>query len=272
MLDNFKFTNHLGEVIQFGTDGLYANYSDLRDYLWNYDNSNNKISNFSRGVVTKSLPFVIACNSQEKATEIKNRIYEIADKDVVAGKPGTLTVEGYEMSCYIVGISKERYLVNRIYMSGKITIATDQPVWKKSQTFHFFSGNNESEGIDHSFDYPFDYGANAGGQVFLNPYAFDSDFILDIYGFVSSPKIEINGHVYQVNIDVRTDEIVQINSSQKTIFLTEKNGQKTNIFNYRYKPESIFEKIQSGYNKVVWDSSFGFDLTLLDCRSEPKWR
>jgi alginate O-acetyltransferase complex protein AlgI len=33
----------------------------------------------------------------------------------------------------------------------------------------------------------------------------------------------------------------------------------------------VFEKIPSGNNIVVWDGNWGFDITLFEERSEPKW-
>ena len=42
-------------------------------------------------------------------------------------------------------------------------------------------------------------------------------------------------------------------------------------FSDRNRDDYIFEKIPSGSNDVSWDGAFGFDVTLLEERSEPKW-
>lgn len=39
MLEQLKYVNHLGEVIEFGKKGTFANSNDLRDYEWTYDSS-----------------------------------------------------------------------------------------------------------------------------------------------------------------------------------------------------------------------------------------
>ena len=43
---NLTYTNHYGEILEFGKDGLFINASDLHNYEWNYDVINKKIVNF----------------------------------------------------------------------------------------------------------------------------------------------------------------------------------------------------------------------------------
>ena len=56
MLEQLKYVNHLGEVIEFGKKGTFANSNDLRDYEWTYDSSRNRAENFRKGVVSKTIP------------------------------------------------------------------------------------------------------------------------------------------------------------------------------------------------------------------------
>ena len=83
MLDKFTYTNHLGEVIKFGSSPYFANQSDLRDYQWSYDES---FAKFDRGVtVTKTLEVVIV-GSEESSNKAKDALYEIIEKDVLVKK------------------------------------------------------------------------------------------------------------------------------------------------------------------------------------------
>ena len=42
MLEQLRYVNHLGEVIEFGKKGLFANSNDLRDYEWTYDSDRSR--------------------------------------------------------------------------------------------------------------------------------------------------------------------------------------------------------------------------------------
>ena len=80
MLEKFKYINHLGEVLEFGTGSLYANENDLHNYEWNVLTVGDKISSFKRGIVSKSIPVLIKCDTAGKGIEMRNKIFEIAEK------------------------------------------------------------------------------------------------------------------------------------------------------------------------------------------------
>lgn len=69
MLEQLKYVNHLGEVIEFGKKGTFANSNDLRDYEWTYDSSRNRAENFRKGVVSKTIPIVISA-ANKKSVQI----------------------------------------------------------------------------------------------------------------------------------------------------------------------------------------------------------
>ncbi len=105
MLEQIIYKNHLNETVVFGSDGLYAFSNDLRDYTWGFEEKNNKISSFKRGVVGKSLPIIIVCNTEDEGISVRNRIFETMEKDVLAKKHGTIIIGDYYLKCYITGIS-----------------------------------------------------------------------------------------------------------------------------------------------------------------------
>ena len=90
MLEKVKFINHMNEAMDWGSNGIYVNQNDLRNYSWDYAKENNKISAFSQSIVKKSVPIVIACQSEEEGIAIKNRLFEICEKDVLATQHGRL--------------------------------------------------------------------------------------------------------------------------------------------------------------------------------------
>jgi phage-related protein len=74
-----------------------------------------------------------------------------------------------------------------------------------------------------------------------------------------------------VNCTVGANEYLTIDSSAKKVFLTAQDGTITNMFNNRNRDSYVFEKIPTGQNVVSWNGGFGFDIILLEERSEPKW-
>lgn len=70
---------------------------------------------------------------------------------------------------------------------------------------------------------------------------------------------------------ISAGESLLIDSLTKTITLTKADGTKENWFDKRNRDSYIFQEIPPGQNTVVWNDYFGFDLTIIEKRSEPKW-
>ena len=77
--------------------------------------------------------------------------------------------------------------------------------------------------------------------------------------------------MYQVDCEVGEGEYLTVDSTTKKIFVTKNDGTIVNCFNSRNKNSYIFEKIPSGNNAVTWSGEYGFDVILMEERSEPKW-
>ena len=73
MLENIRYTNHLGETVKFdGSENIYAAHGELRDYSWNYSTSNDVLSDFNnRGIVEKLLPIKIFGTDEESKSARK---------------------------------------------------------------------------------------------------------------------------------------------------------------------------------------------------------
>lgn len=277
MLEQIKFINHLNETMEWGKNGIYVNYNDLHDYSWSIVSENNKISQFEKGIVNKTIPLIIYCSDTEEGLAIKNRLMEIAEKDVLAMQYGKIVIGDYYLKCYITGSSKGNYLINKGYLEVTLTLATDLPQWVKETTQSFWKegsvldNGTVTKNLDYPFDYSFDYLNSLHERRINNTGFICSEFEITIYGAVTNPIIYIGGHTYEVDCEVSNNEYLTINSRTKTIVLTRYNGEKVNCFKHRNKQSYVFEKIPSGNNIVVWDGNWGFDITLFEERSEPKW-
>ena len=275
MLEKFIFENHLGQRFEGLPNGVYLNYNDLRDYSWSYDTINNRISRFYRSMRNRKLPLVIKCDSDKKAVEVKNRLYELAEVDIEAMIPGKIFVGDYYTIGYITDSVKSNYLITKRLCNIDLTLTSEDSAWYREQTHTFLPNTGSSIGIgggtDYPYDYPYDYAISLKGKKIMCDSVGNNDFRLLIYGEATNPSVEIGGHTYAIKGTIGKGETLLIDSMTKTITLTTATGARINWFDKRGREEYIFEPIPAGQNTVSWVGTFGFDLTVIEKRSEPRW-
>ncbi len=273
MLDKFIFENHLGQRFEGLPNGVYLNYSDLRNYAWSFETINNRISRFYMGTKSRKIPLVVYCKTGDEAVSAMNRLHELAEADIVAKIPGKIFVGDYYTSGYITASVKSNYLIRRKYCKIELTLTSDDPSWYLERTYQFFPGtrNEFSGGVDYPYDYPHGYAISFNGQKIVCNSVVSSAFRLLIYGEATIPAVVINGHTYTINGTINKGETLLIDSMNKTITLTTAAGKKVNWFDKRNRESYIFQEIPPGQHTVEWTETFGFDLTIIEKRSEPKW-
>lgn len=270
-LIKLQYVNHINERVDIGSGGIYAGSSDLRDYTWSMEQRGNKISRLYRDVATKTLPVIITAPTRDEAYQIRNRLFEVVEKDVLSMQPGKLICGKSYYQCYVTESKKPNYWKSPLNLVVELTLTTDRPVWVTESQYSFSPQGSNDGYLDFPFDFPFDFKSSAMINTLSNPGFVATDFRMDIFGACTNPQITINGHLYAVEAEVETGEYLAIDSAKKTIVKTAQNGEKTNLFNSRNKESYVFEKIQPGVNSVTWDGSFNFSVTILEERSEPKW-
>lgn len=273
MLEKFTYTNHMNEVLEFGKDSLYVNENDLRDFAWEITSKNDRISDFKKGIVSKTIPVILKCNSEAEGLIMRNRLFEVFEKDVLARKHGRLQIGDYYLRCYVTGSKKTQYLISKEYMLVTLTVQTDHAEWIR-ETTTLFDANTASgdKYLDYPYDFSFDYKNGLANLEINNSSFVSSNFILTISGYVENPIIYIGEHKYAVNVTVDANEYLTVNSADKTITLTKNDGEQVNCFNQRDKDSYVFEKIPAGnHSIVVTNNNVRFSITLLEERSEPTW-
>lgn len=271
MLDRFTHTNSKGEVLDFVSIGILINYNQLRDYEWEVEVENNRIKGFKRGVAKKTIPFVFAVN-EAQANEIKDKFYEHFDVDVLTGREGYFTINGYKYYCYVTKNVKSDYLISQRHLRINVEATSDKSYWykEKTVTIDFNETTGETNALKYAFTYPFTYrGSNSVNMI--NENFVDSDAIIRCYGEAINPLIKIGDNVYQVNTSITANEYIEINTIEKTIYKYSNFGEKTNIFEKRNKQYDIFKQVPSGANNVSASDNFKVDIVLIEKRSEPKW-
>ena len=275
MLENIKYINHLGEEIAFdGSERIFADYNDLRDYSWNYDSDNNVISNLNRkGVTKKSLPVKIVAATAEHGIEIRNKLYSVTDKDTMNGKFGRLCIGEYYMKCCISGAKKNSYLYLREYMEIELEVITDAPFWVKEVKTQFRPNQSGTDGLSYAKQYAYRYTDYNTRYTITNNTLAAAPFRMIIYGPCENPEIFVGTQKYKINVILSANEYLTLTAFEKskTIIKTGADGAQENCFNLREKSVNVFEPIPTGTFDVTWDGSFAFDLIIFDRRSEPIW-
>lgn len=271
MFERLIYKNHINEVIDFGTDGVYVNANALHDYDWTVTSKGNKISSLTYAVQTRKLPVIIMCATEEEGIAARNKLFETFEKDVLALQHGKIIIGNYYFKCYVTKSTKSDYQRSKRYMSLTLTLSSDYPYWVKESKKSYGVDESADDGLDMPYDFALDYFTDIARTELNNTSFVASNFKLIIYGACSNPTINIAGHTYQVDCNVGESEYLTIDSTTKKIYVTKNDGTIVNQFNNRNKKSYIFEKINPGNNAVTWNGNFGFDVILMEERSEPKW-
>ena len=272
MLEQLKYKNHVNEVFEFGKDGIFVNTNDLHDYEWTVTNKGGRISALDYSVSKRKLPIIIICDTEEKGIAVRNKLLEVVEKDVLAMQHGKIIIGDYYFKCFVTKSQKKNYLTTKRWMEVTLTLTSDFPYWVKETTSVFgMSSGGTGVGLDFNHDMPYDFASDVRSNQIVNTGFVPSNFRLIVYGACTNPVVVINDHIYQVNCEVASGEYLTIDSATKKIYLTGNGGKTTNVFGLRERESYIFEKIPSGKSVVSWSGEFGFDITLLEERSEPKW-
>lgn len=274
MLDKMKYVNSKGESIEFG-DGIYANYSDVRDYEWEYVSKSNRITGFRRNISQKNIPLILVNASREELMATRDRLYQVIEYDVINATPGKLYIGNFYLECYLYAGKNTGYLAGRD-MQTTLTLVTDRSVWIKESHYSYAARgqeivDSEDAYMDYPYDHSYDYASAILAYTADNQGFSEADFKMTIMGPCNSPEITIAGHPYKVDTELSSGEMLVIDSAAHKVYKIMVNGERVNQFHLRDRANTVFKKIPAGNNTVTWDGSFAFDLTLYEGRSEPRW-
>jgi hypothetical protein len=269
MLEQLRYVNHQNEILEFGKSGIYINESDIHDFAWSYAMRGKRIAGFSKEVEERKLPVVIV-----KDIMAKNALYEICEKDVIANRPGKLYCGEYYMRCYVTASKKSRYLLKPGILNAELTVLTDYPYWVRESNHEFLPRDLVPQlWLNYPHNYPHNFGRHFNVYTLNNDSFIPCDFRLSISGPVSAPAIMIGAHEYNFSTALAAGDVLSVESASRKIALIHLDGRTENRFSDRDKTpgKSAFEKIPAGGQPLSWSESFGFNLTLFEVRSEPKW-
>lgn len=243
MFEKVIYRNHINEEIEFGTNGMFVNESDLHNYSWKYKSKNDKISTIKNSVTKLKLPVIIKCSSLEEGISKRNALFEIVEKDVLSNEYGKIIIGDYYLKCYVMGSKKSKYMLDGSYMKATLEVVTDLPQWVKETTISFgYNVGTVGNNMDFNNDFPMDYTSNLIGQQLNNTGFIDSNFRITIYGACENPEIVIAGHSYQVDVPVDNNEYLTIDSIEKQLFLHTQTDLKRIASTFAIEIHMFFRK------------------------------
>ena len=254
MLEKLQYKNHMNEVLDFGAGKLFINENDLHDYSWDVTSKNNRISNFKRGIITKTIPIIMKVDSVAEGIQLRNKLFEVFEKDVLSQKHGKIIIGDYYLNCFVTSNVKSDYLINNGYMKINVKITTDIPHWIRENTtrFNYATSGELGKSLDYNRDFPHDYSSNLNVTRLNNTNFVPSNFLINIYGACDNPVITVGGHDYAVNVSLSATDYLTIDSINKTIVKTTETGGTENCFNLRDKNSYIFEKMPISFYSVTF--------------------
>lgn len=221
--DTLKYTNHKGQSILFGENGLYIEESELRDWGFSYNSKNGAITTFYKDVAEKKIPVVISADSEEEGQQLRDELYNIISIDSESGKRGKLTYNGYEMECFITAVKHSSWLEYYAFGDIELTVITDRPYWVKKTAYEFNAAQFTSAELAGSKAYPNDYNYDYGLAVvngsIENTSALPMGAEIEIKGYALNPEIKIGNQSYKINYEIPNNCTAIINTVEKTILL-----------------------------------------------------
>lgn len=209
---------------------------------------------------------------------VADELRRLADRDVAMATPGTLAIDGWTQRVYITAADPSS--ISRAHMAAKLTVVLLDGVWRKGHTISFeklTATAGDGEFLDMPYDLPYDLGVPSGRRYVDVTGWGASPLRFVVYGPCIDPSVRIDGNLYRVEAVVPEGGhlVVDPLASPRSVTLVNADGSAVDVFSKARRGdglgggEYIFEPVRPGAHEVVWDRSFGFDLTWYEEEGEP---
>lgn len=275
MIDVY-YVNSKGEKLNLVEWPYRIQTGNLLDYEKSYTCSEtscgSEITQFFNSVINKKITLTVSAKKRAAYYDALDNFHNIVNYDIVNMNPGRLYFNGQYLRCYIFGSKKTEWEYDCNYLDNEISIVAGESYWIAELKKSFIPGNDEMvNALDYPRDYPHDYAPSTSTGSIINGNYMPADFRLTIFGPVVNPSVTIGNNVYKVYTELTVGEYLVIDSQERVVVQYDNAGNGTVKFNSREKAHEIYAQIPIGSHSVEWDGSFGFDLTLYQKRSEPRW-
>ena len=264
-------SGHKYDLISNGIRHAKANY-----HTWAYKVQGTKlqygtrVGDFAKDPAVYETELIIEGGERQRQA-IVDALHDDFEADLRNKKAGRIIWGSYYIDCFVIESNTAPTDIPTQTLN-KIKIYAPYPYWVQDFKVELFaSQETQSTYLDFPFDFPFDFTAPAIGEMNVkSDFPFASEFEMVIFGPAVNPRVTINGYGYVLYATIPQGAYVVIDSRKHTIMQFNTDGTQSNIFNLRNKTDSVFQKIPGGNLNIVWDASFGVNITIHRERSEPR--
>lgn len=256
---------------------------DLFRHEFKYSTKNDKIEEFSAGVIERKIEATITGNEEKSWQELYDEMNGVFVRDVLLKRPGKLYVNKSYIPCFFTATTPEEMFEDWGFQTAELKMVTDRAVWATEQSIKIepianvsLLKNEESAEKEYPYKYPYRYPLlKTQINIYIDHYK-ESDFEMKIYGPTLTVKINIADHPYEIDYPIEEGEYMVVDSraytpKEERLCIVKKDGEKENIFNFRNTEHSVFKKIPPGNVVIDYPRTYGVDLTIFKERSEPAW-
>lgn len=245
----------------------------LRGRKWSYTLTRRGISQQSRSA--REVDVDVTFRSPDEA----DRLRRAADRDVEAGQPGELVVDGlWRQRAYVVAFEPD--VITRRHVSGTMTVVLLAGCWTRDVVTSLEPRTDASDypWLDLPCDLPCDLKPPAPTYVTSGESSGSSDVRIVFWGPCVDPYVDIAGNRYAVDATVPAGGylVVDGHAWPKTVTLNV-NGAETDLFARAHRGtgegggEYCFQRIPPGEHEVSWPGSYGVDVHRYEEEGEPPW-
>lgn len=271
------YINHKNQKIDLGRPPYQMQVGNVFNFSHKYEGSNFKLKRIYKEITTISTTITISSSDDNDFFDALNTFFEVTEADTVSELLGRLYIGEYYLSCNVISSDKSfwKEMFDGVEISVKLLVP--YPYWCREETKSFLKYNQKASravggNLSYPFGYPYKYPMPRNVGFLKNNHYAPCDFKMIVFGPCTDPAVRINGHLYEVVTTLFEGEYMVIDSRDHTVIRYSIDGEAKSIFNSRNTDSNLFEKIPSGNCSVLWNiDSFGFDITLFQERSEPKW-
>lgn len=252
--------------------------TDLSGWEWSVDSSTGATSREARQY---------SCSWVVFDAEVANDLMRRADGDAKARTPGTLAVDGWRLSCYVLSGALGSY--NRRQRVYTLTFYAPEPVWRRSTAYHLlpYTGTQTDDSLDYPHDYGHDYGG-ALGSYGIHAITSEGPCLLGItfFGACVNPYCRVRTadgttNTYGVNASADIGERIVIDPLGRrvvggSVYKVNTYGESTNLFDARLRGSEgsgsyVFQSLPAGTMTVSWPQSYGVDIDVIEERGQLPW-
>lgn len=272
---DLRYVNSKGVELNLTQWPYMYSSGDLYDFMWDCNlisGTSNRITEFYKSPVEKPIKISITADTREEFAKAVDHLFETVEVDVINLTPGKLYIGDMYIRCYIRGIKKADFNMGVEFMFSELSVLFENQFWitEVSKSFKPNAGTS-SAALDYPHDYPYDYAPQILSENIVNDNYADADFRLTIYGPAVNPSVTIGPNIYKVYTELSETDYLVIDTQERIVAQYDNVGTETEKFNSREKIYEIYAKIPPGIHEVYWPGGYGFDITMYQKRSEPRW-